>query len=161
MSYHNLPEIDLESILIQPGDLPAGYSGAQIREQAPEMFSKLPRADVSIYQQLAKNGDAAGGITVFLYSQSEHVSKAYSLIVSGFGTSEDNSLFKKVTQPLPGIGEECTATSMEAKQPYIQNACDLAFVRSSAVVHIRMSNATEADIASYAKRLDKRLKNIS
>jgi len=160
MSNRNLAEIDLESILIQTGDLPAGYSGAQIREQAPEMFSKLPRGEVSVYQQLAKHGDSAGGITVFLYSQSEQVSKAYSLIVSGFGTSEDNSLLTKVTRSLPDIGEECTATSMKAKQPYVQDACDLAFVRSSAVVHIRMSNATEDDIASYAKRLDKRLKNL-
>jgi len=160
MSDRNFAEIDLESILIRPGDLPAGYSGAQIREQVPEMFSELPRGDASIYQQLAKNGNSAGGITIFLYSQSAHVSKAYSLIVSGFGASEDNSLFKKVTQSLPDIGEKCTVTAMKGKQPYIQDACDLAFVRSSAVVHIRMSNTAEVDIASYAKRLDKRLQNL-
>jgi hypothetical protein len=52
-----LSEIQLESIIIQEGDLPAGFSEAQIRDEAPERFRELPEAQNTIYQQLEKNGD--------------------------------------------------------------------------------------------------------
>src|SRR3990170_375065 len=53
-------EIDFEPLLIQPGDLPAGISAAQIRDSVTDDLSRVPKAERVIYQQLEK-GDKSGG----------------------------------------------------------------------------------------------------
>ena len=43
-----LSELDLSSILIQPGDLSAGITGAQVRDMLPAMFDYI--ATPTVYQ---------------------------------------------------------------------------------------------------------------
>jgi len=147
-----LSDIELEEILIKEGDLPAGYSGAQIRDTAPEMFNDLPRSQNTIYQQLAKGGDQKGGVTIFLYDSQDDLDSAFFKIKTGF--SEEKQLEE--------VGEEGLITyfSQEILGIKIQFG-DLLFVRCNAVVHIRMTDlSSENSLITYAKRLDKRLSEL-
>jgi len=87
-----LSALKLDQILIQSGDLPAGLSGAQIRDTAPAMFKDVPMADSTIYQQLARNGNSASGVAVFLYEDKSKVDKAYSKILGGMGQTPSQFL---------------------------------------------------------------------
>jgi len=60
----DIPTVDLESIVIRPGDLPAGFSAAQVRDKPPAMFNQVPDPDRAIYQQLEHRGGTGGGITI-------------------------------------------------------------------------------------------------
>jgi len=68
-----LSELNLEDILIKPGDLPAGFSGGQIKDVLPGVFDKLnvPKADQFIFQQLVRNGDLTGGVVLLLFTSLE------------------------------------------------------------------------------------------
>jgi hypothetical protein len=139
-------------LLIQPGDLPAGYDGAQVRDIAPEMFREIPKAANTIYQQFEKNDHVAGGVTVFLFDSQSDIEKALQIILDGMGSTQDFS----------GIGEKAKLLSLStAAQGVKIQIAELVFIRCNAVVHIRMANGvTESDITSYAKRLDNRLKTL-
>ena len=166
MSNRNTAISDLEPLLIQLGDLPPGFSGAQVREKAPGMFSELPKPEKAISQQLARKDKLAGGITVLLYAESSAASKAFSLIVKGFGPGGENDLFKRAVHSLDNIGEKCTLSTRQPKNPDLlgvplDNSSDLVFVRCCGVIHIRMVGTAEPDdIASYAVRLDRRLMQV-
>lgn len=144
-----LTDIDLEGILIMNGDLPAGYTGAQIRDNAPEMFNNLPEAQNTIYQQFAKDGETAGGVTVLLFESQEDIENAYKKIIAGFSDAEE----------LDEIGENANITyvDMEVLGSRMQFG-DLVFIRCNALAHIRMTDLPQKEsLISYAKRLDKRL----
>jgi len=148
-----ISEIQLDSIVIQEGDLPAGFSGAQIRDTAPEMFKDLPSAQNTVYQQLEKEGDVAGGITIFLYDSQDNIETAYNLIVGGL--LDDAKLSDEV-------GEKAIISSISITIADITiKSVDMAFVRCGAVVHIRMSGTDDVNsVVAYAKRLDNRLKTL-
>jgi len=132
-----------ESLLVQPGDLPAGLSGGQVRETAPAMFKSLPIAQTTIYQQLARHGSAIGGVAVFVYNSGPKLDIAYAEIVRGMDSN-----------PAPGIGERAQIATTQIGEP----SFDLVSARCGYVFHIRISGAgVEDNITSYAKRLDKRL----
>jgi len=147
-----LSDIQLEDILIEDGDLPAGYSGAQIRDTAPEMFDNLPESENTINQQLAKGGEQKGGVTIFLYDSQKDLDSAFFKIKTGFSEEEqleevgENGFIAYFSQDILGIK--------------IQYG-DLLFVRCNAVVHIRMTELSSEDsLIAYAKRLDKRLSEL-
>ena len=157
-----LSKVDLEPILIMPSDLPSGYSGAQVRNHAPEMFSDAPKAENEIYQQFQKGGETVGGVTVLLYESSEDIDRAYSIIVDGFGQSRNESGIKSKVRTLSDIGDKAVAvmTEVNIKELGLSSKhADLVFVRCHAVVHIRFSDIFDMDISitSYANRLSKRL----
>ena len=147
-----LSDIELEEILVKDGDLPAGYSGAQISDTAPEMFDNLPEAENTINQQLAKGGEQKGGVTVFLYDSQDNLDSAFFKIKTGF--SEEKQL--------DTVGEKAFITyfSQDILGIKIQFG-DLLFSRCNAVVHIRMTELSSEDsLIAYAKRLDKRLSEL-
>ena len=145
-----LSGIDLESIIIEDGDLPAGFSGAQIRDVAPGMFRDLPLAQNTVYQQLEKNGETAGGIAIFLYDSQENVEEAYNLIVDGM--TDDAELSNNVGEKATTLSMSMTALGITTK------AAEIVFVRCGAVVHIRMTGTSDVDsVVAYAKRLDRRI----
>ena len=77
-----LSEIDLEPLLVQPGDLPVGYSASQVRGGMPDDFSTLPTAENVITQLFEKNGDIGvfgdigGSVTVLLYESNTNIDLA-------------------------------------------------------------------------------------
>lgn len=145
-----LSKIDLEPILIQPGDLPAGYTGAQVRKMAPEMFEELPPYEAVFYQQFEHEGDVAGGVTVFAFNEPKRLDLAYKKILSGFG--EDS-------RTTTGLGDRASYVSHSTSLLGIDfKFIDLAFSRCSYIAHVRFTdtdNLTEAK--SYAVRLQERL----
>ena len=138
---------DLEDLLIQQNDLPAGYSGAQVGNTAPEMFGGIPKADYIIYQQFQKNGESAGGVTVFLYESIQSVDKAYQVIAVGMGN----------TEPVAGDWEkgELVIFSISAIN---FTAIDVLYADCHSAVHIRLSDIdNKQHVINYAKRLNERL----
>ena len=157
-----LSEIDLEPILILPGDLPAGFDAAQTRQVIPEMFSALPKAQNQIYRQFEHDRDGAGGVTVLLYESSDDVNEAYSMIVDGFAEPQSIEGLTVLRPLVPDLGEEAEANTVEGELlDIVLDSTDLAFIRCSAVVHIRMMDTAElVEVASYARRLDARLSDL-
>ncbi len=144
-----LSALKLDSLLVQAGDLPAGLSGAQIRDTAPAMFKAVPQADKTIYQQFARNGSPAGGVAVFLYEDNANVDKAYSVILAGMGSD---------SKPVSKLGDKASIAILTVGM----EGGDLIFTRCNGVVHIRMTGTSSADeITSYAKRLDTRLSEVA
>lgn len=148
-----LSDINLEEIVIKDGDLPAGYSGAQIRDKAPEMFSGVPEAQNTYYQQFEKGGDSKGGVTIFLYDTQYDIESSYQTIFKGF---PDDAV------KLDEIGEMSDMIYMSIDVVGIKMQMgDLLFIRCNAVVHIRMTDISSEDsLIAYAKRLDTRLSEL-
>lgn len=143
-----LDQVDLEPLLIQSGDLPAGLSGAQVKDEAPAMFAGVPHPTKAIDQRFQRAGDTAGGITVLLYQSDADRDVAYADVVKGLG---------KGAVAQNGVGERAMAVNNTDLLEFV----DLTFVRCHAVVHIRFSGTSEpSDAAAYAKRLDKRLSSV-
>jgi hypothetical protein len=142
-----LSQVKLESLLVQKGDLPVGFTGAQVRDTAPGMFAGLPTADNTIYQQFARGGNPAGGIAVFLYADESSKRRAYDEILSGMGSD---------AKPIFDIGDQA---SMVISLDFV--AADLVFTRCKSVVHVRFGGTSNVDeIQSYARRLDTRLSKV-
>jgi hypothetical protein len=158
----SLSDIDLEPMIILSGDLPAGYSGAQIRDTPPVMFAEIRGYENTIYQQFERNGKGAGGVTIFLFDLIDQRETAYSLIVDGFGKTENTSATKTRVAELSGVGEKAMYVTIEASVAGITvDNIDLVFARCHSVVHVRMTDTASVDyISAYAKRLDKRLAEV-
>lgn len=146
-----LDQVDLESILIASGDLPAGMSGAQVRDTAPKMFDGMPPAIKVINQQIAQDERQIGGVTVFLYADAAEREKAYKLVLDGFGDAK----------AVEDLGEQAQITLPDDGTVTVIDSADVAFVRCQAVAHVRMTGAgvskDTTPLTAYAKRLDKRL----
>jgi hypothetical protein len=146
-----LADLDLEPLLIQAGDLPAGLTGAQIRDTAPEMFSKVPKATKTLNQQFAQADKQVGGVTVLLYDSPADVSTAYDVIWNGMSTGSSAL----------DIGEKAGGFAKKQIVGTTQfEFSDVLFRRCHAVVHIRMPVSDIAMSTAYAQRLDKRLSAV-
>jgi len=148
-----LSELELEPLLIQPGDLPAGFSGAQVRDVAPGMFDETPTAENAISQQFERGGDTAGGVAVLLYDSKSEIEEAYALFVSGMAGN---------VQTVTGVGEQAAVSVWSLSVLGItRKGSELLFIRCGAVAHIRMADVVDIDtITAYAKRLDSRLEPV-
>ena len=143
-----LSEIDLQPYLYEQGDLPAMLQPGQVRDFAPEMFARLPKAENTIYMQFANNGDTAGGVAIFLYGDESLRNSAYQIIKSGFGAD---------AVEIKEVGEKAAGVSMSLVFDFL----DITFQSCTAVVHIRMSGTKNLDTGiSYGRRLEKRLAPI-
>lgn len=146
-----LSEINLEPLLIQQGDLPSGFSGAQVSDLPPKMFQGMPKAANKIDQRFQKEGEAAGGVAVFLYETGADIEKAYSYLLEGMGEN---------LETVQNIGDaaQLTYSKLTLFTFGDNDGGDLAFKRCSGVIHIRMvNNVIKENLISYATRLDKRL----
>jgi len=155
-----LSELRLEPLLIQPGDLPAGFSGAQVKDVAPSLFDDLPTAENTIDQRFERGGDTAGGVTVFLYDSTSEIEEAYALIMS---IEADSSIMGGMNvQAVAGVGEQAIVSVLSLSVwGFTLESSDLAFIRCNAVVHIGMVGVVDIDtIKAYAKRLDSRLEPV-
>ncbi len=71
ITYDNLDfnSLALESLLIQPGDLPEGYAGGQIYDAVPDYIDlQSGPCEVGIYQVIEKDSSYSGGVTFLLCS---------------------------------------------------------------------------------------------
>lgn len=149
----SLADLDLESLLVQNGDLPAGVSGAQIRDTAPEMPPKMPKTTKTVYQQLAVGNAEIGGVSVFLYEETADRDAAMAALTELIDPSG----------PINGIGEQAVTNKASAAAGVMGRlTTDVIFRRCAAIVQISLDNQRydQATVASYAKRLDKRLAGV-
>lgn len=136
----SLASVELEPLLIQPGDLPSGIAPSQVSDALPTMFDGLPKAERTIDQRLQRGGQTAGGISVALYADP---AAAYAAIVGTMGKHESVTVGERAERSLPFD---------------LLPGFDLAFVRCHALAYVRMTGDVSAEnILAYAKRLDARL----
>jgi len=157
-----LGEIDLESLAILSGDLPAGYSSAQVDNNPPEMFNNLRGYANALFQQFEHEGDVAGGVTIMLFDSIWSATAAYNVVIDGFGeppTNPESEIFQMGDLESPG--ERASFAILNWDFPTFNvstKLTELAFIRCHAVVHIRISDTTKLDYAvRYGERLDERL----
>ena len=144
-SPQSLAALDIEPLLVQDGDLPAGVAGAQVRDTAPGMFSSVPKADKTISVQLANSVKQIGNVTVLLYAQDADRDSAFATVMDGMGEPVD----------LAGIGDRAVGESV----PLLSTVTDVLFIRCHALAHTRMLGVDMAAATAYMKRLDKRLQS--
>lgn len=148
-----LSELNLEDILIKPGDLPAGFSGGQIKDVLPGMFDKLnvPKADQFIFQQLLRNGDLTGGVVLLLFTSLDDVEKAYEEISGSLGKDQEQ---------VPDVGDKASDYVMSGSIAGVKyHAAGLVFARCHAVASIWGTSELldKTSLSVYARRLIKRL----
>jgi hypothetical protein len=138
-----LKDIDLEPLLVQSGDLPSGFSGAQIKDAAPPALKDYPQATKAIDQRFQRNNKTAGGVVVLLYDQQSDLDQATALATKA----------SKYSESLSGVGEQAKLFLGTDLLPIR----GVTFVRCQAVVDVSMSGVDTREITAYVKRLDKRL----
>lgn len=143
-----LSNLDLSSLLVQTGDLPAGFTGAQIGSIMPDSYNKLhlPAADLKIYQQFAQNGGAEfnWGVAVFVYLSKDSLQPAFTALVGGFMESANY---------IDGIG-------VKAAYYAVPDVTELAFYDCNFVVDFMFGIVDKTSAENYAIRIDKRLRPI-
>lgn len=145
-----LADIDLEPFLIQSGDLPSGYDGSQVFNEAPAMFDKAPHPINAINQRFEHKDETAGGVSVLLYESTDDVKKAYDVVVDGL---VDDLIVQK-----PELGEGGVTSVIQIQKGL--SFSEGAFHRCHAVVHVRFTINDERAVESYLERLDKRLQPL-
>lgn len=145
-------KLNLENILIQDGDLPAGTSGAQLRSKPPQMFKDVPQAEYTVFQQFERQGEPAGGVAVFVYKSHEVLERGYSEILKGMIEA------KSITDFGDKANLAVLSMSVLGVKEYHLEAL---FSRCQALIHIRMTNNSDREsIIAYAERLDTRIDAI-
>lgn len=158
-----LDRIELESLLVQAGDLPAGVSAAQVRSTLPEMFDGISEPDAAIFQQFEKDNDVAGGVSVLLYSKPAALQDGYNYLIDGMDSDAAvEGLSSTIRSADVGDGQiEAIVTEMRLSAAGVTfELNEIVFSRCSALVHIRMTGGVGiAGITAYAERLDRRLES--
>jgi hypothetical protein len=141
-----LAKLDLVPLLIQSGDLPAGLSGAQVKDTVPAGLKAVPKPVKVIDQRFERNGTTVGGVVVLLYEASDDVKAAYRLTVGeGKNSEAQDSLGDTARIWLPkGLSPRTT----------------VAFTRCHAYVDVSIGEASIDDVTAYARRLDQRLQPL-
>lgn len=144
-----LSELNLEDILIEPGDLPVGFSGAQILDSIYGRYEpqwKLKPVKVTT-QTFEVKGEDGGFVTVFLFDNDQDIENAFTVI------SNEVSYPTKVTD----IGSKGVFGTFVSAFSSIPSQTGVAFIECNAVVYIIFQNMSDTDAArAYAQRLDKR-----
>lgn len=146
-----LSDIDLEEILIVPNDLPAGYSGGQAHEITIEQFTWVSYKGINnLYQEIARDNAQVGGVTVFIYENTNDALKTYQELLDAIGDSYEE---------LKDIGDKGVYSTIDMKISGISvKNVSLVFTRCNASVNLGISGTTDImGVSAYAKRLDERL----
>jgi hypothetical protein len=143
-----IQNINLESQIILPGDLPSDYQFGKPTSIMPDRYKDYPKALYQISVEIT--GYGSGTANIFLYSNSSDIEKAINPSAKPY--DEKNSL--------NGLGEKSSFLTLSI--PYGTGATVLEmsnalFVRCSAVIEIRIITDRKDDVSSYALKLDKRI----
>jgi hypothetical protein len=172
-----LSEINLESILVESGDLPATISPGQVRDFPPvevevlgetrtsalyRFVDTMPAPDGSVYLELhSSETDIEGGVTVFLYEAEDYAETAYTEIAAYMQESEPyvyESSGDSVSS-VSDVGNAAIAVDMGSDLNFVHFSA-FAFRRCHAVVHIVMRGGDVDQSTGYAQRLDQRLQPL-
>jgi hypothetical protein len=149
-----IDEINLEALLILPGDLPAQFEGQQIRSHFPERLNGLgiPEGINTASQSFRNDEWASDGVTITIYKSADEAK-------TNFTDNLNNKLPK-----VDGLGDD----SLINEEGTLCDRCSMQiiFIRCNALVYVDIFNeladrdAVYETITTYAKRLDKRLQPL-
>jgi hypothetical protein len=135
--------LNAATLLVQPGDLPAGFSAGTLATAAPrQLYPGLPAtAQQTAFQEF----NPSGSVTLFVYADTAARDAAYPTIAASLGDH---------TTHLTDIGEQSVVALPEAG---CDTCTEIAFTRCRAIAHVRMFDTPSEGAIAYAKRLDGRL----
>ncbi len=134
-----LAELDLKEILIQRGDLPAGYVGGLVENTLPGTYDNLPKPINQIYQSIDLGNVNGGGVAIIIYNTAASANEAYDTLLSEV-TSTDQP------KQVEDVAEKADLTGW-----------NMLFLRFNTLVHIRIVGSKETEYVTYAQKLDQRL----
>ena len=143
-----LSEIDLEPILVQPGDLPGHLEPEQISRRFDESGRELPTPANYIFQNFYDPDGSGGAVSIFLYENLILADTSYSMATAiPLHDSIGNLIDEEIGERRRGYGGSLNTFEKARFQ----------FLRCGAFVDIIMADATKIDIVIYARHLDERL----
>lgn len=152
-----LTSLDLEPLLIQSGDLPAGLSSGQITSYTGNQIDELWSSDIGVPKPLSItaqdiNGlDASGSVMVMLFGDNSAIDGMTNLVSNNGGDP--------IEVGDKGFGSARTVDTIF--DDIKQDVTSVIFARCKAVVLIRVNDYYGlSGMASYARRLDKRLASL-
>lgn len=154
----SLSDVDLASIVLQPGDLSSNYSAGKAEDSEPGAFKKLPKTKYVVHQPIKKNKEIIGGTTIFYYAEDWETNLAYEAMLEGLG--EPGRPGSNI-QHVVGIGERAVLAifnmAFSVNDVTVRSLIfrEFIFVRCHAVINIRLDDPNT--ILSYAQKLDQRI----
>jgi hypothetical protein len=150
----------LEEILLQDGDVPAGVTGRRPRKKVPTELAlgSIPQPRLFRYRAFERNGRRIGSVAVWLYHDAASTERAFTQVVA------------YIRPLIPGddfmhIGEErVRAVASRTKNRVALTKSRLLFTRCTALVYSDFedhSTGVEKIVATYAQRLDTRLTAVA
>lgn len=152
-------EIDIQGILIQPGDLPLNYEIGQTSYDWPSDIGVPMKVtpDNFIMQKFSEKGDSLDFphfSMLALYNDKNNAVNSYNEIVKEIG---GNSLVPSI------VGDVSTIAYSQISRAFDTKFTDtvLYFQRCNSVILIRAIEWTDEEVYAYAKGLDKRVEKIA
>jgi len=154
----DLSLLKLDPVLIQYGDLPAGYTGAQISYNGIPQFlgPNVPVPQNQINQEFEKDGKKQGSIWLAVYKDVSNVKNLYEQFVSGLG---DNNTTEYTTKS----GVQIKAAYLSINYPGLSTIKNVAltFYKCNYVGYLVISETDEVKgMVNYIERLSPRLDEI-
>ena len=156
--------LQLDDLIIQPYDLPAGVTGAQINHHEECNPATDMCAEYYISQDLEFDSKQRGRIQIWVYEISTYPNIRYDVEVTGFteecARAEHQCVAGYAPQSISDLG---TSAVMIDVYNYIGNdSYYIVFTRCHAVVKVEMRVVTNDpnNVIVYAQHLDERLTPI-
>ena len=148
-----LADLNLDSVPFQPGDLPNQYESGQATYRWPEDLPLLTEPDNVITQKVGwdiSSGFMDDYVLVALFASSDALHDTFAAATSTYEAVEHDP---------PSVGERSAFVMVSA----FSGDGFFAFLRCDALVVIRITGADvdEELLASYAQRVDRRLKPLA
>jgi hypothetical protein len=149
----------LSPLLIQSGDLPAGYAPSQVRDLVPtnRLVKGLPAHQSEIYQEIERNGKHGGEVFVLLFADADEAAIAFEAFLE-----DDIASANRLEVKAP------TETDLYGERAYIWDVYSLfgafvhaSFQRCQAVAFVELGDTSNDDsVIAYARVLDQRLEPV-
>jgi hypothetical protein len=149
-------DVNLESVMLQPGDLPSSLFAGQVYSLPEDEYFAY---DTAYSQGInTKNGQRAGEVRVYLFPDARERDKMYDLLTL-METQEGIIVFET-----PLIGDAASAHQGMSGSDILH--INLTFVECYAVANIELQTTDDFvlngnDIIAYAEKLATRLNSIA
>jgi hypothetical protein len=153
------PLANLESLLLQPGDLPGTIAGESADDPTPLDFVNDPPATTIVGQRLMRDGRSAGSVSLLFYDNPSDLAQAYQRLTAN---ADPFTAQANVMEPRTDVGEQAmTARLTLASSTYgPTHTVIVIFARCHAVINMRLNEQADLTLDTamvYAKRLDQRI----